>query len=230
MSGVCLIELLVGLAAGVIVLAATLETFNVVHRHITKQQRDLAYQQDLRLGLAVFEQEARLATAESIVTANSDEFQFLANINAQRTTITSDIAQGQSVLAVQDGSGWGEGKAVAVCGPRACELHRLARAGQRTLLTLAEPIKSAFPAGASIEVRNHVLYYTKHDERGLLRLMRMVDGGAGTLVGGLESARFAYRDDRGRATSEPSHVKRVVVEIESSRSTHHAVREVSLRS
>ncbi len=230
MNGVCLAELLIGMAAGVIVLATVLETFDIVRQHVTKQQRDLTHQQDLRLGLAVFEQEARLATAESIVIANPDEFQFRANINAQRTTTAGDVAQGQSVLAVQDGSGWGEGKVVAVCGLRVCELHRLARAGQRTLLTLAEPVQSAFPAGASVEVRNHVVCYTKHDERGLLRLMRMVDGGVGTLVGGLERARFAYRDDRGRATSEPSQVKRVVVEIKSNRSTHHVVREVSLRS
>jgi hypothetical protein len=230
MNGSCLPELLIGLAAGVIVLATVLEIFSIVRLHVARQQRDLAHQQDLRLGLAVFEQEARLATAESIIIANSDEFQFRANINAQRTTTIGDIAQGQSVLAVQDGSGWGEGKSVAICGLRTCELHRLARAGQRTLLTLAEPLQSAFPTGASVEVRNHVVYYTKHDEQGLLRLMRMVDGGAGTLVGGLDNARFAYRDDRGRATSEPSRVKRVAVEIESNRSTHHAVREVSLRS
>jgi hypothetical protein len=230
MKGVCLAELLIGLAAGVIVLATALETFSIVRQHVARQQHDLVHQQDLRLGLAVFEQEARLATAESIVIANPDEFQFRANIHAQRTTTTGDIVQGQSVLAVQDGSGWGEGKSVAICGLRGCELHRLARAGQRTFLTLAEPVQSAFPAGASVEVRNHVVYYTRHDERGLLRLMRMVDGGAGTLVGGLDNARFAYRDDRGRATFEPSQVKRVVVEIESNRSTRHAVREVSLRS
>jgi len=230
MNGVCLAELLIGLAAGIIVLATVLETFNIIRQQVAKQQRDLTYQQDLRLGLAVFEQEARLATAESIVIANPDEFQFRANINAQRTTTTGDVAQGQSVLVVQDGSGWGEGKAVVICGLRACEPHRLARAGQRTLLTLAEPVQSTFSTGASVEVRNHVVYYTRHDERGLLRLMRMVDGGAGTLVGGLEHARFAYRDDRGRATSEPSQVKRVVVEIESNRSTHRVVREVSLRS
>lgn len=230
MNGLCLAELLIGMAAGVIVLATVLETFSIVRQHVTRQQRDLAYQQDLRLGLAVFEQEARLATAESVVVANPDEFQFLANINAQRTTATGAIARGQSALAVQDGSGWGEGKTVAVCGLHMCELHRLARAGQRTLLTLAEPVQSAFPTGASVEVKNHVLYYTRPDERGFLRLMRMVDGGAGTLVGGLENAQFAYRDDRGRATSEPSQVKRVVIEIESNRSTHRVVREVSLRS
>jgi hypothetical protein len=230
MSGVCLTELLVGLVAGVIVLASALETFNIVHHHVSKQQRDLAHQQDLRLGLEVFEQETRLATAEAIAISNPDAFQFLANINVQQTTTTAAVVQGQSILSVEDGSGWGEGKTVAVCGPRSCEQHRLARAGQRAFLTLAEPVESAFPSGASVEVRNRVLYYTRHDEPGLLRLMRMVDGGASTLVAELESARFAYRDNRGRATSEPSHVRRVVLEIESSRFSRTVVREVGLRS
>jgi hypothetical protein len=230
MSGVCLAELLVGSAAAIIVLTATLETFNVVHRHVTKQQLGLAHQQDIRLGLEVFEQEARLAVAESIAIAHPDEFLFLANINAQRTTTTSSAMPGQLVLSVQDGSGWGEGKTVELCGPRACERHQLARAGQRGFLTLTEPVESAFPAGASVDVRNRVLYYTRPDERGSLRLMRMVDGGASTLVAGLESARFSYRDDRGRTTSTPSQVKRVVVEIESERSPHTVVRDVSLRS
>jgi hypothetical protein len=229
-SGVCLAELMVGLAAGAIVLVATLDTFNVVHRQVVEQQSRLALQQDLRLGLEVFEQEARLAVAESIVTATPDEFLFLANINAQRTTTTSAVVPGQSVLAVHDGSGWGEGKTVAVCGPQTCEMHRLSRAGQRYQLVLAEPIGSAFQTGASVEVKNRVFYYTKRDERGSLRLMRMVDGGAGTLIGGLEGARFSYRDDRGYATSVPSQVKRVVLEIESSRSAHKVMWEVSLRS
>ena len=230
MSGVCLTELLVGLAAGVIVLASAWETLTIVHHHVVKQQHDLAHQQDLRLGLEVFEQEVRLAAADSIVTAQPDEFLFLANINVQHTTTTSAVVQGQLVLAVQDGSGWGQGKTIAVCGPHACEQHRLARPGQRASLTLTEPIESAFPSGASIEVKNRVSYYIRHDEDGLLRLMRMVDGGASTLVAELRNARFAYRDNRGRTTTVPSHVRRVVVEIESSRFVQTVVREVGLRS
>jgi hypothetical protein len=221
---------MIGLAAAAIVLAAALETFNVVHRQVTEQQLNVVHQQDLRLGLEVFEQEVRLAVAESIASATPEEFRFLANINAQRTTTTSAIVPGQSVVAVQDGGGWGEGKTVAVCGPHTCEAHRLSRAGQRHQLELAEPAESAFPAGASVEVRNHVFYYTRRDERGSLRLMRMVDGGASTLIPGLEVVRFSYRDDRGHLTSVPSQVKRVVVEIESNRSEHKVVREVGLRS
>lgn len=211
-------------------LAAALDAFNVVQTRAATQYRTLAHQQDLRLGLEVFEQEVRLAAADSIVTAAPDEFLFLANINAQRTATTSAVVPGQSVLAVQDGSGWGEGKTVSLCGRQACEVHRLSRAGQRSQLTLAEPVGLTLPSGASVEVRNRVVYYTKRDEKGALRLMRMVDGGANALIGELEDVRFSYRDERGRVASLPSLVRRVIVEIEPSHSAHRVVREVSLRS
>jgi len=60
--------------------------------------------------------------------------------------------------------------------------------------------------------------------------MRMVDGGASTLIGGIGDIGFSYRDSSGRATWIPAQVKRVVVEIQSGRLIRRAVREVSLRS
>lgn len=230
MSGVCLTEVMIGLAAGTIVLAATLGTFNTIHHHVIDRQRVLAYQQDVRLGLEVFEQEARLAEAETIVAAEPDEFLFSANLNAQRTSTTGAVTPGQTVLAVQDGSDWGAGKTVLLCGQHVCETHRLARAGQRSQLVLEEPAGSMFPSGASLEVRNRVRYYTRRDESGMVRLMRMVDGGASTLIGGMGDICFSYRDSRGHATSVPGQVRRVVVEIESERPAGRALREVSLRS
>jgi hypothetical protein len=230
MSGVCLTEVMIGLAAGAIVLAATLGTFNTIHHHVIDRQRVLAYQQDLRLGLEVFEQEVRLAEAETIAAATPDEFQFSANLNAQWTSTTGDVIPGQTALAVQDGSGWGAGKTVLLCAPHVCETHRLARIGQRAQLVLAEPARSLFPVGASVEVRSRVRYYTRRDESGTVRLMRMVDEGASTLIGGIGDIHFSYRDGSGLVTSVPSQVKRVVVEIQSERLTRRAVREVSLRS
>ena len=230
MSGVCLTEVMIGLAAGTIVLAATLGTFNTLHHHVLDRQRVLAYQQDVRLGLEVFEQEARLAEAETIAAAVPDEFLFLANLNAQRTSTTGVVVPGQTVLTVQDGSDWGSGKTVLLCGPHVCETHRLARAGQRSQLVLDEPVGSMFPIGASLEVRNRVRYYTRRDESGTVRLMRMVDGGASTLIGGMGDICFSYRDSRGHATSVPAQIKRVVVEIESEHPARRALREVSLRS
>ncbi len=188
--GVCLTELMVSLTAGVIVLAAALNALNVAQAHVSKQHNDLRHQQDLRLGLEVFEQEVRLAVADSIVSATPDEFRFHANISAHRTVTTGAVVSGQSVIAVQDGSGWSEGKTVIICGHQACETHRLSRSGQRYQLTLAEPVALSFPAGASVEVSNRVVYYTKRDENGTVKLMRMVDGGASILIGDLDRSAF----------------------------------------
>jgi hypothetical protein len=230
MQGICLTELMVSLTAGLIVLAAGLNAFNVAQAHVSKQQNDLRHQQDLRLGLEVFEQEVRLAVADSIRTATPDEFRFHANISAHRTVTTGAIVPGQSVIAVRDGRGWSEGKTVILCGHQACEEHRLSHSGQQYQLALAEPVASSFPAGASVEVNNRVVYYIKRDENGTARLMRMIDGGANTLIGDLEELHFSYWDEHGHVTRQPSLVKRVVLEIESNHSPHRMMREVSLRS
>lgn len=228
--GVCLTEVMVSLTVGVIVLAAALNALNVAQAHVGKQQNDLRHQQDLRLGLEVFEQEARLAVADSIVSATSDEFRFHANIGTHRTVTTGAVIPGQSVIAVQDGSGWSEGKTVIICGHQTCEAHRLSRSGQQYQLTLAEPVAISFPPGASVEVNNRVVYYRKRDENGRMKLMRMVDGGASVLIGDLDDLHFSYWDEHGHATEQPAVVKRVVLEIESNRFLHRMVREVTLRS
>lgn len=228
--GVCLTELLVGMTAGAVVLAAVMHTFTVVHAQAVRQHRTLAQQQDLRLGLEVFEQDVRLATPTGIVTAAVDEVVFLANVNALVTTTTASVLPGQSVVAVQDGSGWGAGKTVMLCGAAGCESHRLARDGQRSLLTLAEPVGLALPAGASVEVLNRVSYYTRQDDNGTVKLMRMVDGGANTVIGDLASVRFAFRDWSGRPATAGAQVRRIVAILTPDRSTTDVVRDVSLRS
>lgn len=228
--GVCLTELMLSLTAGAIVMAASLETFNVLHAQTIKQQRSLSQQQDCRVGLEVFEQEVRLASADSIVTAASDEFQFLANVNGQATITTSAILPGQSVIPVKDGIGWGEGKRVTLCGQQGCEAHRLSRSGQRSQLVFAEPVGGMFPTGASVEVTNRVVYYQRRDGKGLLRLMRMVDGGASLLIGDLGDLRFSYWAKDGRPASVLSEINRVVIEIRPDQSTKRLVREASLRS
>ncbi|MDF0665434.1 MAG: hypothetical protein P0119_05070 [Nitrospira sp.] len=227
---VCLTEVMISLTAGAIVLAAALNALNVAQSHVGKQHHDLRHQQDLRLGLEVFEQEVRLAVADSIVSATPDEVRFHANVSAHRTVTTGAVAPGQSVIAVQDGSGWSEAKTVIICGHQACEAHQLSRSGQRYQLTLTEPVALSFPAGASVEVSNRVGYYTKREDDGTMKLMRMVDGGANTLIEGLADLHFSYWDEHGHATQQPSLVRRVVLEIESNQSLHRMVREVCLRS
>jgi len=229
-SGMCLSELMVSMAMGSVVLASVLSTMNVMQTYADRQHRTVRHQQDLRLGLEVFEQEARLAAADSILSADSDEFQFYANLNGQRTVTTGSLTSGQTMIPVQDGRGWGEGKTITVCGPQSCELHQLARPGQRYQLTVSEPVAMSLPGGASVEVRNKVMYYVKSDDQDMFKLMRMVDGGANTLIGDLKEPRFSYWDESGRMTQQPSSVKRVVLEIESDTPLRTTRREVSLRS
>jgi hypothetical protein len=97
-------------------------------------------------------------------------------------------------------------------------------------LTLSEPVGQTIAAGASVEVRNRVAYYTRREEDGTIKLMRMVDGGASTLTSDLEGVRFSYWDERGRAALVPARIKRVVVEITRRQARQQVAKEVGLRS
>lgn len=228
--GICLTELMVSSLAGAIVLAAALDVFNLLHARTHDQYRAVAQQQDVRIGLEVFEQETRLAAAGAVLAAEIAEFEFQANIGGLRTVTTAAAAPGQAILSVQDGSGWGEGKTIEVCGAGECERHRLARAGQRYQLTLAQPLRKALPIGASVDIVNVVRYYAARDRQGAMKLMRIVDGGANALISDLEAVRFTYWDHHGHRAAAPAQVSRVVLHLNAQRRAHPIVREVSLRS
>ena len=88
----------------------------------------------------------------------------------------------------------------------------------------------SFPKGAFLQVINRVKYYVKRNEDGTSSLMRMVDGGASVLIGELGDLELSYWNDMGQGATQPSQVKRVVLEIHSSQPLHRMVREVSIRS
>lgn len=228
--GMCLAELAIGMAIAILVLAGLFEVLNLGQSAIGEKQRIMAQQQDVRVGLEVFEQEARLATAESFISANHDTVEFLANVHALHTNTTSSIIPGQSAIPVVDGSGWGKGKTVVICKPLRCETHRLSRTGQRSQLMLEDEIREVFPTGASVEISNRVAYYTKPNEQGHMNLMRMVDGGANVLIAELETVRFSYRDEKGRLTSVPSKVACIIVDIEPRYTRKREAHSVALRS
>lgn len=229
-SGVCLSELMVALAIGTLVLAGSLEAFSIVQAQAVRQQRIMATQQEMRLGLEVFEQEVRMASSSTIAIARSDRFEFSANIHGLRTVTTAPVAAGQAVLPVQNGSGWEAGKTVMLCGLSGCEFHRLESPGQRSQLLLSSPVGEAYLAGASVEVRNRVTYYTRLDDRDRMQLMRQLDGGAGVLIGDLQSARLSYWDERGKTGTGIGRIIRVVVELLPVVGDSKFVREVTVRS
>lgn len=229
-AGTSLLELIGALAAGLVVLGATLQSLSYFQQEFSRQQSRITQQQDLRLGLELLEQELRLAGAGSLSAIMSDEIQFSANIHGLMTNLTAAAAIGQTTLAVDDGLGWPDRKSIGVCWNDQCEPFTLARAGQRNLLTLMEPIPRMIPAGASIVAINRVRYYSRPDETGALRFLRQVDGGASVLVGNIEEVKFSYWDKQGQVTAQPALVRRIVVEISLPRQTVRAVREIGLRT
>ena len=229
-AGTSLIELMFAMAAGLVVLGATLQALSYFQQQFMRQQREVAQQQDLRIGLEVLEQELRLAGSGSLTTAASDSVGFAANLQGLSTTVTAAAAIGQTALLVEDGRGWEDRKTIVACWVERCETLALARDGQRRLLTVTQPLAGTIPSGASVSLLNHVRYYSRRDDQGVLRLLRQVDGGASVLVRDIQGVRFSYWDEMGQAVTQPALVKRVVVEVMILGQGIRAVREISLRT
>jgi hypothetical protein len=207
------------MGAGMVVLGATLQALSYFQQQFMRQQREVAQQQDLRLGLEVLEQELRLAGSG-----------FLANLQGLGTTVTAEGAIGQITLSVEDGRGWDDRRTIVVCWAEECETLALARDGQRRLLTVTQPLTRVIPSGAFVFLLNRVRYYSRSDDQGVLRLLRQVDGGASVLVGDIKEARFSYWDENGQAVTQPALVRLVVVEVTMSDQGIRTVREISLRT
>jgi hypothetical protein len=229
-AGTSLTELMFAMVAGLVVLGATLQALSYFQQQFMRQQREVAQQQDLRIGLEVLEQELRLAGSGSLTTAASDSVGFSANLQGLSTTVMGAAAIGQTTLSVEDGRGWEDRKTIVACWVERCETLALARDGQRHLLTVMQPLTGAIPSGASVSLLNQVRYYSRRDDQGVLRLLRQVDGGASVLVKDIREARFSYWDENGQAVTQPALVKRVVVEVMILDRGIRTVREISLRT
>lgn len=229
-TGTSLVEMMFAMAAGLVVFAATLQALSFFQQQFMRQQREVAQQQDLRLGLEVLEQELRLAGSGSLTTVASDSVEFSANLQGFSTMVTATVAVGQTALSVEDGRGWGDRKTIVACWAERCETLALARDGQRQLLTIRQPLTRAIPSGAFVSLLNHVRYYSRRDGQGVLRLLRQVDGGASVLVGDIREVRFSYWDENGQVVTQPPLVRLVVVEVMMSDRGIRAVREISLRT
>jgi hypothetical protein len=229
-TGTSLIELMFAMAAGLVVFSATLQALSYFQQQFMRQQHEVAQQQDLRLGLEVLGQELRLAGSDSLTVATSSSVEFSANLQGLSTMVTARAEAGQTVLSVEDGGGWNDRKTIMVCWAEGCEKLVLDRDGQRRLLTIRQPLTKAIPSGAFVFLLNRVRYYSRHDDQGVLRLLRQVDGGASVLVGDIREARFSYWDENGQVATQPAFIRRVVVEVMMSDRGLRAVREISLRT
>jgi hypothetical protein len=228
--GSSLVELLGATAAGLVVFGAALQSFSYFHQQFLKHRDDVLQAQDVRLSLELLAQELHLASIGSLSVAGTDAIEFTANISGLMTKVTAPGLVGETTLAVEDGRGWPDNKPVGVCWNERCDSFTLAQAGHRNLLAFVQPIARPIPVGASAAVKNRVRYYSRLDERGILRFLRQVDGGSSVLVGPVESVMFSYWDAQGRKTGHPGLVRRVIVEITVPHHASTAKREITLRT
>ena len=227
-SGFSLIEVIAAMAAGLVVLGAALQALLYFQREFARQHIQIVQQEDVRLGLDLFEQELRVAGSGSLSLVGPDTVEFQANVSGLMTNVTTPAAVGQTALAVEDGRGWPDHKFVRVCWNDLCEQFTLARAGQRNLLTFVEPAPRPIPSGASVIVINRLRYYSRPDEDGTLRWLRQVDGGASVIAGNISRFTLQFWDTQGRPTTDPASVRRVMVEIALPGRTVTDTREISL--
>lgn len=223
-------ELIMAMAAGLIVLGVTLQVVTYFQQHYLEQQKTVGHHQDLRLALDLLEQELRSGGVGSISVAAPDELQFQGNIHGLATTVTATSTIAQNTLSVEDGRGWGAGKTVLLCIVDPCEILTLARDGQRFLLTVINPLTRAVPVGSSVSMVNRVRYYTRRNDRGFRQLMRMIDGGASVLSDDIQMVQFSYWDERGQTTVSLKQITRVVVDVVIRREALRFVRDIGVRT
>jgi len=228
-SGFSLVEVMAAMAAGLLVMAAALQAVVFFQRQFTRQHEAIMQQQDVRLGFELFAQELRLAGPGSLSVVHADAVEFMANVSGLMTNASAPAVPGQMTLTVEDGRGWPDGKLVSLCWNDLCELATLARAGQRNLLTFVEPARRSIPSGVSAAVMSRVRYYSRPDERGVLRWLRQIDGGASVIAGNIESFTLRYWDAQGRSVVRPESVRRIRIEIALPGRAVKETREITLR-
>jgi Tfp pilus assembly protein PilW len=225
--GVCLAEVMIALAAGAVVLAATLQSLDHFQHRLSRQHAGAARTQDLRIGLRILDEEVRLAgtasppSASPVTVAGEQELSFTANLGGLATTLAEPVSSLQQDLPVTDGTDWAKGKRVLVCDRDRCAESRLARDGRARSLTVTSPLGHDFAAGSDVRIVNQVRYYLRRDRKGAASVMREVDGGATTLIGEITRFQFRYLDRDGAKTADPSRV--ALVQIEAVAGNGHAV-------
>ena len=235
-AGMSLIELLIAMTAAAVVLSTSIEALTHFQQRWRLQQETMAQQQDLRIGLQLFEEELHAAGSgapfweSAVVTAQPEEIGFRANLAGRITTLTASVSPTQLSIPVEDGAGWPEGKRLWVCDADRCAKSRLDRRGRRHMIAITEPLGQAFPDGSVVTVSNDVRYYLRAGEAGDASVMRQVDGGANPLIGDVNSFRLNYMDRHGVPTQDAACVARVRILLAVTNSRRVIIREVGLRT
>lgn len=222
------------MAAGAVVLAATLQSLHHLQQRFWSQQATILGNQDVRIGLEIMESEFRQvgtagASQNAVLRAEPQTVEFTANLASLETALTEPVSPWQLDLSVADGKDWPKDKKVVVCAQDRCAETKLARNGRANRLVLTGALGQAFPAGSVVRVSNHVRYYLGTDQSGGTSLMRMVDGGANPLIGNVRAFGLRYLDREGKITQDRARVARIRIELAVGPRAPAVSREVGLR-
>ncbi|WP_447978139.1 PilW family protein [Candidatus Nitrospira bockiana] len=233
--GICLLEVMIAATAGFVVLSASLQAAEHFERRFSSQQHVMSRHQDQRLGVHVLEEELRLAGsgapagADAVLTAEPQAVEFLANLDGLVTRLSGPVTGLAVDLPVANAQGWRQGKRIIVCeGPR-CVEQGLLTDGTRGLLRMTAPLGQSFPAGSEVYVSNRVRYYLGKGRSGRTSVMRMVDGGANTIVGEVAEFRLVYLGKDGQPTTDPARIARVGITLRVGDDRRALITEVALR-
>ena len=235
MAGVSLIELLIALLVSAVTISTAIRAFAVYGQRFQAQQMAMNSTQELRLALDVLCNEVRMSgvgllsreTAFSRMEGN--EIEFLANLGGAWTKLSVEAGAGQRELTVEEAAGWAKGKLVLLCPAERCVENRVSAEGRKHELSVIAPLAQRLPVGTAVYLVNRVRYYLKRDDDGVSRLMRDVDGGVSTLLGGVMLVRFDYLNKEGVVTMDPRQVVLVRVTIAMEGNGPRLTRDVGLR-
>lgn len=152
----------------------------------------------------------------SILKAEGQEVQFLANLDAAAARLTQMAQADQRQLSIDYENAsdkFIQGKVVSICRLDHCERHTLANDGGKNSLELGEGLTSPFPPNSTIQIINQVRYALNPAEATHFRLLRTVDGGSNSVADGLASMELIYLDREGRAGAALSDIHRVQIHV-----------------
>lgn len=218
-AGMTLVELLVTLAVSMVILSASIQGLYLFQQKYLAQQRAMEQQQELRIGLQVFNSELRLAGGSrskiglSLLNVKKTDVAFWANLNGTTTTLRQPILGTTVTLPVANGRGWKKGRQILICEATVCVKARLAVNGVRNTLKVEVPVGRRFSAGSQVMELRYVRYYLGKDRQGHPSIMRQVGGGINSFISHITHFEMKYFTPTGFPTVNPGDVSRVTVEV-----------------
>ena len=221
-EGASLIELMIATLVFSMVAAFGMKFLIFQNQWNVLQEDTAEAQQQLRTGLDFMVRELGLLGFglrdgdATILKAEKQEVQFLANLDAAEARLTQMAQPNQKELFIDYENAsdkFKQGKVVSICTLDRCERHTLVKDGVNNSLELAEGLTSPFPPNSTIQIINQVRYALNPADATHFKLLRTVDGGSNAVAEGLGSMELIYLDREGRAGAALPDIHRVQIHL-----------------